>query len=274
MRSHKPGQHCIRSKKWKTINSVAKRKQSSSVAAQSWVSLATEFLRLKHFLVYQDTSYDRSTQHFGDANELLYLKDSEDVEVESHGSFETLEEAQKRKKYLEKIILIQRNFRCYRLRCCIKICAAEYRRLMTIKRKREERIKQDYINSYKKSGSFPRTKKDFDMLFAQIATWKEGEVRKDFILTQFNLKILPDPTNHRRLHRPIKNRRDPSTSGEGNSTAERHREASQWDPEGNANGATRSHLKDAQRDGQVDWLQKWDATSASKLKSFSFSFRF
>ena len=49
---------------------------------------------------------------------------------------------------------------------------------MTIKKKREERIKRDYINSYKKSGNFPRTKKDFDMLFAQIATWKEGEVRE------------------------------------------------------------------------------------------------
>lgn len=123
-------------------------------------------------------SYDRSTQHFGDANELLYLQETHDVEVETNNDFETYEEAQKRKKVLEKTILIQRNFRRYRLQCCIKICAAEYRRLQTIKKKREDRIKQDYINSYKKSGNFPRTKKDFDMLFAQIATWKEGEVSR------------------------------------------------------------------------------------------------
>lgn len=90
--------------------------------------------------------------------------------------YETYEEKEKQKKLLENVLLIQRNFRRYRLNVCIKICAAEYRRLMTIKRKREERIKQDYINSSKKTGNFPRTKKDFDMLFAQIATWKEGEV--------------------------------------------------------------------------------------------------
>lgn len=130
-----------------------------------------------HSISFKDTNNEKSTQHFGDANELLFLKDSDDVEVDASNAFETFEEAQKRKNILEKVILIQRNFRRYRLQCCIKSCAAEYRRLMTIKKKREERIKQDYINSYKKVGDFPRSKKDFDMLFAQIATWKEGEVR-------------------------------------------------------------------------------------------------
>jgi hypothetical protein len=47
---------------------------------------------------------------------------------------------------------------------------------MAIKKKKEERTKQEYINNHKKSGNFPRTKKDFDTLFAQIASWKEGEV--------------------------------------------------------------------------------------------------
>lgn len=108
----------------------------------------------------------------------MYLQETCDVEVETNDDFETHEDVQKRKKVLEKVILIQRNFRRYRLQCCIKICAAEYRRLMTIKKKREDRIKQDYINSYKKSGNFPRTKKDFDMLFAQISTWKEGETKR------------------------------------------------------------------------------------------------
>jgi IQ and ubiquitin-like domain-containing protein len=141
-------------------------------------------VKIAHFIPFstfspQDTSNDRSTQHFGDANELLYMQDGDDIEKETH-DYETHEEEQKRKKVLEKVILIQRNFRRYRLQTCIKICAAEYRRLMTIKKKREERVKRDYINSYKKSGDFPRSKKDFDMLFAQIATWKEGEVEIDF----------------------------------------------------------------------------------------------
>lgn len=108
------------------------------------------------------------------------MQETNDVEVETHNDFETFEESQKRKKVLEKVLLIQRNFRRYRLQYCIKSCAAEYRRLQTIKKKREDRIKQDYINSYKKSGNFPRTKKDFDMLFAQISTWKEGEVNESF----------------------------------------------------------------------------------------------
>lgn len=92
--------------------------------------------------------------------------------------------------------MIQRNFRRCRLKSCIKVCAAEYRRLQTIKRKREERIKQDYINSSKKSGNFPRTKKDFDMLFAQIATWKEGEVSNHFAGLQSSSQIQLKLTRH------------------------------------------------------------------------------
>ena len=123
-----------------------------------------------------DTNYERSTQFFGDANELLYLQENSDYELEAMKNYESHEDMMKRKNILEKVIIIQRNFRRYRLSCCITICATEYRRLQTIKRKREAKIKEDYINSYKKTGNFPRTKKDFDMLFAQIATWKEAEV--------------------------------------------------------------------------------------------------
>lgn len=74
--------------------------------------------------------------------------------------------------------MIQRNFRRVRLNQCIKTCATEYRRLQAIKKKQEDRLKQDYINSNRKSENFPRTKKDFDLLFAQIAAWKEAEVNK------------------------------------------------------------------------------------------------
>lgn len=92
--------------------------------------------------------------------------------------YEDFEEAQKRKNIEGKVRLIQKNFRCYRLKICVKEKAAEYRQLMARKKKREERIKQDYINTHKKSGDFPKTKKDFDSLFAQISTWKENEVRQ------------------------------------------------------------------------------------------------
>jgi hypothetical protein len=97
---------------------------------------------------------------------------------------------QKKQKILESVRLIQKNFRCYRLKSCIKDCAAEYRRLMAIKKKREDRAKQDYINTNRKSGDFPKTKKDFDILFAQIATWKENEVNGHIMFQSIDYLII------------------------------------------------------------------------------------
>lgn len=73
---------------------------------------------------------------------------------------------------------IQKNFRLYRLRKCLRECAAEFRRIVALRKKQEERSKKDYINSQSKSKDFPRTKKDFDVLFAQIAKWKESEMKR------------------------------------------------------------------------------------------------
>lgn len=101
----------------------------------------------------------------------------------ANNDFETFEDLQLRKNMVEKVKLIQRNFRLCRLKKCIRECASEFRRISAIKKKQEERIKQDYINASRKSENFPRTKKDFDVLFSQIATWKESETKrisKDF----------------------------------------------------------------------------------------------
>ncbi|CRK94928.1 CLUMA_CG008419, isoform A [Clunio marinus] len=56
-----------------------------------------------------DTNNDRSTQYFGEANELLYLKSSDDIEVETH-NFETFEESEKRKDILGKTRRITQDF--------------------------------------------------------------------------------------------------------------------------------------------------------------------
>lgn len=68
------------------------------------------------------------------------------------------------------------------MQVCVRNCAAEYRRLMAIKKKQAERNKQDYINSNMNGKDFPKTKKDFDLLFSQISDWKEQEVGSGFDL--------------------------------------------------------------------------------------------
>ncbi|XP_070503513.1 IQ motif and ubiquitin-like domain-containing protein [Chironomus tepperi] len=125
-----------------------------------------------------DTSKDESTQYFGDANEALFVPTNTDTELIPNKDFETFEELQIRINTIEKVRLIQRNFRLCRLKKCIRECASEFRRISAIKKKQEEKIKQDYINANRKSDNFPRTKKDFDVLFAQIATWKETETKR------------------------------------------------------------------------------------------------
>ncbi|KAG5670744.1 hypothetical protein PVAND_000985 [Polypedilum vanderplanki] len=125
-----------------------------------------------------DTTKDQATQHFGSATESIYQPTKNDSEIEANKNYETSEQRDKRINLFGAVELIQRNFRRVRLNQCIKSCAAEYRRLQAIKKKQEDRLKQDYINSNRKSENFPRTKKDFDLLFAQIAAWKEAERRK------------------------------------------------------------------------------------------------
>ena len=56
--------------------------------------------------------------------------------------------------------------------------AAEYRRLQSIQKKRQAKIRESYINSCCLKQSFPKTKQDFDMLTSQIQGWKEGELKR------------------------------------------------------------------------------------------------
>lgn len=98
------------------------------------------------------------------------------------GQYESSEELEAKRQLEERVIMIQRNYRRYRLQVCVRRCAAEYRRLMAIKKKQAERDKQDYINSSMNCKDFPKTKRDFDILFSQIADWKEQEVRENVLV--------------------------------------------------------------------------------------------
>lgn len=136
------------------------------------------------------TMKDQATQNFGEANESLFMEKTSDHGIKPNEKYENFEELQKRKNIEGKVKLIQKNFRCYRLKVCIKEKAAEYRQLMARKKKREERIKQEYINTHKKSGDFPKTKKDFDSLFAQISAWKENEVKILIIIQCTEIQLI------------------------------------------------------------------------------------
>lgn len=126
------------------------------------------------------TKVDQSTQNFGDANDALFLLKNADTQLEPHEKYESFEEMERRKDFIGKVRMIQRNFRTHRLKVCVREKAAEFRQIQARKKKREDRIKQDYINMNRKSGEFPKTKKDFDSLLAQISTWKESEVCHNF----------------------------------------------------------------------------------------------
>lgn len=89
---------------------------------------------------------------------------------------------------------------------CISECATKYRQLCAIKKKREARIKEDYIKAHKRPKDFPRSRKDFDALFSQIASWKEAEVSMLGYINKFNLlncvtKVYGrSPTFYRKCH--------------------------------------------------------------------------
>lgn len=118
---------------------------------------------------------DRAVQVYGTAQELIKIPDPTDYEIAAQ-SYEEINEDLARREMIKKVILIQRNFRRFRLQVCITECATKYRQLCAIKAKREARIREDYIKAHTKPKNFPRTRKDFDNLCSQIATWKDAEV--------------------------------------------------------------------------------------------------
>lgn len=127
-----------------------------------------------------DTNITRSTQAFGDASQNLYLSDKSDYEIQAQ-DYETHEEMEARQEKLKKILIIQRNFRSYMIRKMIKERAAEYRSLLEEQKRRQNMIEEVYVNRFKKEcviKILPKTKEDFDMLYAQVQKWKEKEIQR------------------------------------------------------------------------------------------------
>lgn len=127
-----------------------------------------------------DTPYSRSTQAFGDATELIHISDVSDYNITPR-PYESYAMVVARERKLTKIRLIQKNFRAYMIRMMIKKKAAEYRRLLEEQRRRENMIEEIYVNRHKREmviKTLPITKEDFDVLYSQIAMWKQKEIIK------------------------------------------------------------------------------------------------
>lgn len=75
---------------------------------------------------HQNCHYDRCTQAFGESTRLSYIPEIGD-RVLTPRPYVTHEEIEVKRRFLEKVCLIQRNFRAYLIRKLMKKCAAEWR---------------------------------------------------------------------------------------------------------------------------------------------------
>ncbi|XP_038104266.1 IQ and ubiquitin-like domain-containing protein [Culex quinquefasciatus] len=127
-----------------------------------------------------DTPRDRATTNYGEATELSYASKYTDRTV-STGSYESYDEMTKRIDLIGKVTLIQRNFRRYMWEKAIKQCAAEWRRLQKEQKRREgkrSKARQEECRKECIVKTFPKTKEDFDALYAQVQLWKENELKR------------------------------------------------------------------------------------------------
>ncbi|XP_065092122.1 IQ motif and ubiquitin-like domain-containing protein [Ochlerotatus camptorhynchus] len=127
-----------------------------------------------------DTPRDCATVNFGDATEHSYVSKYTDRVIEP-GKYESYDEMTKRIDLIGKVTLIQRNFRRYMWQRLIKESAAEWRRLQKEQKRRESKRTKVRQDEYRKEcivKTFPKTKQDFDALYAQVQMWKENELKQ------------------------------------------------------------------------------------------------
>lgn len=127
-----------------------------------------------------DTCLDTAVQVYGAAKKLTYIPDHQDYELYAH-DYETYEEYVDQLDIENKVRLIQRNLRRYILKKFIKESAAKWRTIVAEQERREEQRNEEYIKTNECKcivKAYPKTKKDFDLLYAQVESWKESEIKR------------------------------------------------------------------------------------------------
>ncbi|XP_058116623.1 IQ and ubiquitin-like domain-containing protein [Anopheles ziemanni] len=98
----------------------------------------------------------------------------------AHVPYESHAELERRQDLVGKVRLIQRNFRRVLWQRLIRKSAAEWRALQQQQEANETDAQRSKALAHNKTcvaRTFPRTKEEFDALFAQIHCWKENELK-------------------------------------------------------------------------------------------------
>uniref|UniRef100_A0A336MUL1 glutathione transferase n=2 Tax=Culicoides sonorensis TaxID=179676 RepID=A0A336MUL1_CULSO len=127
-----------------------------------------------------ETLLDHAVQVYGDAKKMIYEHDDNEYEIMPE-NYESYEEQQSKRDLETKVRLIQRNFRRFLWEKLIKKTAAEWRATRTEQDKRESDRRESYVKKREiccTKKAFPKTKQDFDLLYAEVETWKEKEIAR------------------------------------------------------------------------------------------------
>ncbi|KAF5305485.1 hypothetical protein FQA39_LY01576 [Lamprigera yunnana] len=123
-----------------------------------------------------DTGYAQATQM---TNQDLWIPNITD-KILTCGHYETAEEKEKRLGIEEKVRIIQRYFRAWKMRKALKKLSAEYKKRIQLEQELEEyylKVDEDRKRQELIGKVFPRTKEDFIMLYAMVDRWKKCEIK-------------------------------------------------------------------------------------------------
>ncbi|KAL5284600.1 IQUB.2 family protein [Megaselia abdita] len=124
---------------------------------------------------------DETVQTNGSATDnYIFMSEATDAIIIPR-KYQSYAQKKREENKLNKIILIQRNFRKYLLRQFIRRCAAEYRRIRCSQEEWEVRAK-DATKKRKdcivRPNEFPCSKEDFESLYAEVQKWKDAEMKR------------------------------------------------------------------------------------------------
>ncbi|BFF90480.1 IQ and ubiquitin-like domain-containing protein [Drosophila madeirensis] len=127
-----------------------------------------------------NTAHEQSVQCHLDGINVLYVSAANDFVIVP-GKYQTFAQKERAERKLEKIQLIQRNWRRWILWKYIHIRAKEYRRLVRNREAEEDRYEkcvEQRVDRQLAIKQFPRSKDDFDLLYAEICLWKRAELKR------------------------------------------------------------------------------------------------
>lgn len=125
----------------------------------------------------ENTNYDHATQMTTEATWIPNVNDK----ILTAGPYETAEEWEERRAFLQKVLTIQRYFHAWKMRKALKALSAEYKRRMLKEQEYEELYarESDMSKRLEIIGKvYPKSRADFAMVYAMIERWKRAEIKR------------------------------------------------------------------------------------------------